>query len=191
MNSLPRIGCCWSFVLFFQNYLNFEGRSRRSEYWYMIIFINVLLIFSIPFIYYYEWDESEYESYTDEGYRYVYYKDERTSTFYFLIVLFSLVFILIIIPELSATVRRLHDIGKSGNYIFLLLIPLSGHISLLVLLCTDSEAKANKYGPSTKYINNINNGNIIIPLNNNNINTNVPSTNRISLPPIINRVEVQ
>ena len=59
----------------------------------------------------------------------------------------------IIIPYFSAIARRLHDIGKSGNYIFMVLLPPFGWIALIVLLCLDSDKMANKYGISTKYFN--------------------------------------
>ena len=55
------------------------------------------------------------------------------------------------LPLLCATVRRLHDIGKRGEYIFILLVPLYGPITLLVLLCRDSQPETNKFGPSPKY----------------------------------------
>ena len=57
-----------------------------------------------------------------------------------------------LLPLLSSTFRRLHDIGKSGNYIFIALVPIFGEISLLILLCYDSEKGQNKFGPSPKYV---------------------------------------
>ena len=56
------------------------------------------------------------------------------------------------IPLFAATVRRLHDIGKRGEYIFVGLVPFFGGITLLVLLCKDSEKGNNEFGPSPKYI---------------------------------------
>ena len=56
----------------------------------------------------------------------------------------------IIIPSLAVAVRRLHDTGKSGWWIFISLIPLIGGIWLLVLLVTDSQPGENQYGPSPK-----------------------------------------
>lgn len=37
MEQLPQVGFMKSFVLFWKNYVNFKGRSRRSEYWYMAL----------------------------------------------------------------------------------------------------------------------------------------------------------
>lgn len=53
----------------------------------------------------------------------------------------------VIVPGLSVTVRRLHDIGKSGRAIFVDLIPFVGPIILLVWLCTKSMPEENEYGP--------------------------------------------
>ena len=45
------------------------------------------------------------------------------------------------------TMRRLHDIGKSGWWCWIGLIPLIGGILLLIWACTASEAAENQYGP--------------------------------------------
>ncbi|MDR2934962.1 MAG: DUF805 domain-containing protein, partial [Candidatus Adiutrix sp.] len=47
-------------------------------------------------------------------------------------------------------IRRLHDIGKSGWWLLLLLIPLVGAIIILVFLCLDSQPGENQYGPNPK-----------------------------------------
>jgi uncharacterized membrane protein YhaH (DUF805 family) len=58
--------------------------------------------------------------------------------------LISLAFIL---PVLSATVRRLHDTGRSGWWYWIVLVPFVGWIVLLVFLVLEGEAGENKYGP--------------------------------------------
>ncbi len=45
MEQLPQVGFMKSFVLFWKNYVNFKGRSIRSEYWYMMLWH---LIFMVP-----------------------------------------------------------------------------------------------------------------------------------------------
>jgi len=47
-------------------------------------------------------------------------------------------------------VRRLHDVGKSGWFLFIALIPLIGTIWLLVLLAKDGEPGMNQYGINPK-----------------------------------------
>jgi len=56
------------------------------------------------------------------------------------------------VPSLSCAVRRLHDIGKSGWWLLISLVPLVGGIILIVFLATDSEPGPNKYGPSPKLL---------------------------------------
>ncbi len=59
--------------------------------------------------------------------------------------------LVILIPTLAINVRRLHDIGKSGWWYLLILIPLVGSIILLIFCCQDSERGRNKWGRSPKY----------------------------------------
>jgi uncharacterized membrane protein YhaH (DUF805 family) len=68
------------------------------------------------------------------------------GVFYFLYIL------AIFIPALAVSVRRLHDIGKSGWMYLIIIIPLIGSIWLLVLAVTDSNSGENKYGPNPKEV---------------------------------------
>ncbi len=62
-----------------------------------------------------------------------------------------LLILAIAIPMIAVGVRRLHDIGKSGWWYLICLIPLVGWIWLWVYFCIDSQKEDNKYGPSPKY----------------------------------------
>ena len=65
--------------------------------------------------------------------------------------LFSTLYILaLLIPGLAVMVRRLHDVGKSGWYYFVGLIPIVGPIWLLVLMCTEGDRGPNAYGLDPK-----------------------------------------
>lgn len=55
----------------------------------------------------------------------------------------------ILVPSLAISVRRLHDIGKSGWWYLICLIPLVGSIILLVWSCKDS-GPDNQWGPNPK-----------------------------------------
>jgi len=55
-----------------------------------------------------------------------------------------------LLPLLGVYVRRLHDVGKSGRYLFIMLIPIVGTIWFLVLVCRDSMPGENQYGPNPK-----------------------------------------
>ena len=118
-----------SIVNVFQNYANFSGRARRSEYWYFTLFIFLV---------------SAVLSGLNAA---VFGTDAQMTIFTVIQSLFSLA---TLIPSIAVTVRRLHDIGKSGWFYFLILIPVVGSIILLVWECKDSEPGTNAYGPNPK-----------------------------------------
>jgi uncharacterized membrane protein YhaH (DUF805 family) len=59
--------------------------------------------------------------------------------------------LLIFLPSLAVSVRRLHDIGMNGWWVLLNLVPLGGLV-LLVLFCQDSQPGDNNYGPNPKEV---------------------------------------
>jgi len=103
-------------------YVTFSGRARRSEYWWFYL-AYVIASFAAGII------------------------DAviRTSVFAIIVGLGLL------LPTLAVGVRRLHDIGKSGWWLLIGLIPLVGGIVLLVFACRDSQPGTNQWGPSPKY----------------------------------------
>jgi len=120
----------WKKVLF-RNYANFKGRARRAEYWYFALF-NFLI--AIPFdIIGLFGKESDSLGISGVGYG-----------IYLLVVLGTF------IPGLAVSVRRLHDINKSGWNYLLILIPLIGVIILLVWFFTDGNRFTNNYGEDPK-----------------------------------------
>lgn len=108
-----------------KKYAVFSGRSQRAEYWYFVLFVLIIIIV-LGIISALVGDDSS-----------------------ILGLLYSLA---VLIPGLAVIVRRLHDIGKSGWMMLIALIPLIGVIWLIVLLATDSNPGANKYGPNPKGI---------------------------------------
>ncbi|MBK6979522.1 MAG: DUF805 domain-containing protein [Cytophagaceae bacterium] len=119
------------------HYADFEGRARRSEYWYFTLF-NIIISYGLMGM-----------MFLGEGMYFM----------YFVSVLYSLGSL---IPSLAVAVRRLHDIGKSGWYFLVFLIPVAGIIWLLVLLVTNSQDGENEYGPNPKGIGNNNNDDSMI-----------------------------
>jgi len=109
-----------------KKYAVFSGRSQRAEYWYFALFTNIINI-ALAVI----------------GPIAGYNPTVLMSLFY----LYNLA---IMIPGLAVSIRRLHDIGKSGWMLLVPLIPLIGPIWLLVLMATDSNPGDNKYGPNPK-----------------------------------------
>ena len=127
---------------FWKNYANFNGRARRSDYWYVALAEAVIgMVFGIlagiimAIVYNVTWDD---EVMAVVG-----------AIAGGILGLYSLA---TIVPHLSLTVRRLHDIGKGGVYLLLGLIPGGiGNIIILVFCCTDSQPGINQYGTSEKY----------------------------------------
>ena len=116
---------------FFQRYAQFRGYASRSEFWWVALFnglvglgIYVLLFMVIGL------GGALGGSSDDVG----------TGTGIGMIVVMLLYFayaIAIFIPGLAITVRRLHDIGKSGLWLLIAFIP-GGSIVLLVFYCLES-----------------------------------------------------
>ena len=157
-NALPPLDFVTAVKNCLSNYVTFEGRARRSEYWWFVLpnyivdflfFLLLILYASGAILSYYDYGSSYYPSgYYPSSYYKGYINSGAVIALSVLIVLFSCGFML---PLLAATVRRLHDIGKRGEYIFITFVPLYGPITLLVLLCRDSSPETNKFGPSPKY----------------------------------------
>ena len=196
MYELPKVDFCTAFKNAFKNYSNFSGRIRRSEYWFFLLVVNIvtfiLLLFFVLFVteaigaYYYYSSPSynPYDHYYDHS---GYYRANEEGILAFVILL-GIYVPFITLPTLSASARRLHDIGKSGCYLFIGLVPFFGTLTLLVFLCRDSMPEANEFGPPTKYTTNIINQTLqspnqsynapLLPNDNNSIN-NVSSDNII------------
>jgi len=107
----------------FANYFNFSGRSRRSEYWYFSLFLVILAIAAIlidTFVLGYAYPDTIGPAY----------------------IVYALA---VIIPSLSVSVRRLHDIGRTGWWL-LLYFTVVGGILLIVWACLRGEPGPNKYG---------------------------------------------
>lgn len=62
----------------------------------------------------------------------------------------SLYSLVTLVPGLAVGWRRMHDIGKSGAWIFLSLVPLVGAIIVIIWLAKDSQPGSNAFGPNPK-----------------------------------------
>lgn len=60
--------------------------------------------------------------------------------------------VLTLLPGLGVGVRRLHDVGKSGWFLLMALIPIVGWIILIVKLAKQGHSGENKYGPIPKHL---------------------------------------
>lgn len=60
----------------------------------------------------------------------------------------ALVEVGLLLPSLAVTVRRLHDVGRGGGWMFLLLVPIVGWVWLFVLLVQPGEEGTNRFDVS-------------------------------------------
>lgn len=106
-------------------YAQFKGRAGRSEFWmFYLVYIIIGAVFSI-----------------------LMNLVASISFLYYIILVLQIIVILgLLVPTLAVSVRRLHDIGKGGGWIFINLIPLIGSIWFLVLLIKEGEKVANRFG---------------------------------------------
>ncbi|MFB5268230.1 DUF805 domain-containing protein [Paenibacillus enshidis] len=111
------------YVSVLKNYVGFQGRARREEYWMFVLFnFGVTIVLSVL------------EALLGIG--------QVLTTIYGLAVL---------LPSLAVGARRLHDTGRSGWWLLLNLIPLIGSIILIVFMIQDSRFGDNQYGPNPKH----------------------------------------
>src|SRR5690606_3667872 len=102
-------------------YAEFEGRARRSEFWYYALF-NFIISIGLGMV----------DAFTGLGF------------------LSSVYGLAVIIPGIAVGIRRLHDTGKSGWWLLVSFVPVVGWIILLVFFLQDSQLHDNQYGPSPK-----------------------------------------
>ncbi|MBV7298021.1 DUF805 domain-containing protein [Enterovibrio paralichthyis] len=120
----------WLFAAFW-NYATFVGRARRREY--LGFHVTQLLVLSVCF--------------------YIDYHARISSHFQLSDFNITLVWIgLTLLPSIAVTIRRLHDINKSGWWSLVLAVPVAGPIlfCLLTLLC--GTRGSNRYGYDPRHI---------------------------------------
>ena len=104
---------------FCRKYASFSGRSRRSEVFPFLILTGLLC----GTLFFFKPESAPFES------------SPKPELIPFLITL---------LPTLGAIVRRLHDIGRSGWWVILPIIPE-------IFIFKDSDKEENEYGKSPKY----------------------------------------
>lgn len=118
---------CWT-----KNYANFEGRARRKEFWGFALF-NVFIFLPLEII--------------------VLLLPEITTDYTLYLVILGLIILISLagaVPSLAASVRRLHDIGKSGWWLLISFIPFFGGLILLYFYILNGQPHDNQYGKDPK-----------------------------------------
>lgn len=110
----------------FSNYATFSGRASRSEYWYFVLFQFIIgAAFGIIGVIF-GGDDGHMPGWVN--------------------VLTSLYGLATLLPSLAVSVRRLHDTGRGGGWIFIALIPVIGQIWFIVLTILPGQPGANRFG---------------------------------------------
>ena len=120
----------------FRKFATFSGRARRSEYWGFVLINNLLcgIIMVIAGVCAANSSARDAEACVAIG------------------VVACLIYgLVIMLPTLAVTVRRLHDTGRSGWFMLVHLIPVVGPIVFFITLLLDSQFGENRYGPNPKW----------------------------------------
>ncbi|SRR6266536_621868 len=105
-----------------RNYAVFGGRARRTEFW-MFVLVNAIVVTAINLVSRYAFDT----------------------------VLPGVIYnFAMLIPLLAVWVRRMHDTGRPGGWVFLVIVPVIGVVVLAVLAALPGTVGANQYGPDPK-----------------------------------------
>jgi uncharacterized membrane protein YhaH (DUF805 family) len=124
-NDQERIQSMSWFVKCLQNYVTFSGRARRKEFWMFYLFYTIFGLV-ICFI---------------QGLAGM--EDPMLLGIYVLAMC---------LPAISVLVRRLHDIDKSGWWVWIAYVPVVGGIILLVFECMEGTKGTNRFGPDPKAV---------------------------------------
>ena len=117
-----------------RRYADFQGRSRRKEYWmfYLGIIIVTVILSLLAGL-------TGGLAETDSS--------VIGTIFLGLLVLFYLA---IFVPSLAVQVRRFHDQDKSGWLLLLAFVPIIGGLIVLVFMCLEGTKGPNRFGPDPK-----------------------------------------
>lgn len=128
------------YIKVLKNYVNFKGRARRKEYWFFQLFQTIVLMVlgTIGMV-----SNSDKLHYIDQ-------LDPATSELEIMMMLGPLFWIYVaatFLPALAVTVRRLHDINRSGAFVLLQLLPYIGPLILFIFSVLPGTEGDNLYGP--------------------------------------------
>lgn len=161
---LPQPSIGEAFRLFFKNYGNFSGRSRRSEYWKVFVaqlIISITFCICVAFFAFTFYNDLGYDLAHALGHGFTFgFRSMGVGIIGMVaLILYCIYALFCLIPTISISVRRLHDIGLSGWWLVPLFvvsfIPIISFIAFIVstiLYCIDGKAETNQWGPSPKYV---------------------------------------
>ena len=120
------------FIKAFRQYADFSGRASRQEFWMFVLF-NLLFAMAWAFV-------AGLLTGLFGG------SFDQESRLIFMYKLIAIYYAVTAVPAMAVGVRRLHDMGRSGWWMLIGLVPLVGGIWLIVLMCSDDNPGDNRYG---------------------------------------------
>lgn len=134
-------------------YAVFNGRARRSEFWWFYLAYGIVLTvlyaaLIVPGLSAYTAATMEYAMAGDPSAAVPAMPGSLTTGY----LVFSLVVLALFLPTLGVSVRRLHDTGRSGFWYFLHLVPFVGTIILIVWQAGNGTPGPNQFGPDPKAV---------------------------------------
>lgn len=105
-------------------YAQFTGRANKAEFWqYVLVFIVISASFSLLMSLF-----------------------GGVKILRMIVMLLNVIVSLaLLVPSIAVSVRRMHDIGKSGKWVLINLIPILGSIWFIVLAIKESESGTNEF----------------------------------------------
>jgi uncharacterized membrane protein YhaH (DUF805 family) len=117
------------YIAVLKKYAVFSGRASRQEYW-MFMLVNILIMLVLSVI---------------AGIL----RGSLGTIINGILVIYE---IAVVIPSLSAAVRRLHDTDRSGWWVLIGLVPFVGVIVAIVFMVLDGTPGSNRFGANPKGI---------------------------------------
>ncbi|MFB6261174.1 MAG: DUF805 domain-containing protein [Thiohalorhabdaceae bacterium] len=105
----------------FAQAFDFQSRAVRSEYWFWVLFVFLVNIGA---------------SVVDVG---LYGSVDGPVS--------AVALLALLIPGLAYAVRRFHDLGRTGWWVLLMLVPVIGQIAVLIWFVQPGDEGPNDYGP--------------------------------------------
>lgn len=118
-----------------KNFATLDGRARRLEYWMFTLFDVIFMILSFVI---------------GAVLGRVLNLDEAMGGIGLGLTLCLLYMLVVLMPKLSVTVRRLHDTDRSALWLLVFLIPGIGPLVLFVMMILEGTQGPNQYGPDPK-----------------------------------------
>jgi uncharacterized membrane protein YhaH (DUF805 family) len=131
----------------FRKYATFQGRARRSEFWYYYLFIIIVNAVLSSLLYTAILTGPSREEIVDGVKQTV--PDGLSAFGLIMVVVVSIWALAILLPTLSVMVRRLHDADHSGWWWWINLVCF-GWIVLLIFWVSEGTRGPNRFGPDPK-----------------------------------------